>query len=29
MREVSWRTPLWVTLQNGMKRQFCGPYDTP
>ncbi|AUX78747.1 MULTISPECIES: DUF982 domain-containing protein [Sinorhizobium] len=27
MREVPWHTPLWVTLQNGMKRQFCGPYD--
>lgn len=28
MREVRWRIPLWVTLQNGMRRQFCGPYDT-
>jgi len=27
MREVRWRTPLWVTLQNGMRRQFSGPYD--
>lgn len=27
MKEVSWRIPLWVTLQNGMRRQFCGPYD--
>ncbi|WP_085026278.1 DUF982 domain-containing protein [Ensifer aridi] len=27
MREVRWRTPLWVTLQNGIRRQFCGPYD--
>ncbi|MBP1885060.1 hypothetical protein J2Z50_003350 [Ensifer mexicanus] len=27
MREMPWRAPVWVTLQNGMKRQFCGPYD--
>ncbi|WP_072597145.1 DUF982 domain-containing protein [Sinorhizobium americanum] len=27
MKEVRWRGPLWVTLQNGMRRQFCGPYD--
>ncbi|WP_072642858.1 DUF982 domain-containing protein [Sinorhizobium americanum] len=27
MREVPWRRPLWVTLQNGMRRQFCGLYD--
>lgn len=27
MREVPWRVPLSVTLQNGMNRQFCGVYD--
>ncbi|MEY9165830.1 hypothetical protein ABIE78_003949 [Sinorhizobium fredii] len=27
MKEVPWGIALSVTLQNGMKRQFCGPYD--
>ena len=27
MKEALWRAPLSVTLQNGMKRRFCGPYD--
>lgn len=27
MKEVPLRVPLSVTLQNGMMRQFCGPYD--
>ncbi|WP_085026014.1 DUF982 domain-containing protein [Ensifer aridi] len=27
MREVQWRTPLTVTLQNGIKCQFCGSYE--
>lgn len=27
MKNVPWRMPLWVTLQNGMRRQFCSVYD--
>lgn len=27
MKQVLWRVPLSVTLQNGMPRRFCGPYD--
>ncbi|MGN7734458.1 DUF982 domain-containing protein [Rhizobiales bacterium] len=27
MKEAPWRIPLWVMLQNGMPRRFCGPYD--
>ncbi|WP_437408108.1 DUF982 domain-containing protein [Sinorhizobium meliloti] len=27
MKEVLWRVPLSVTLQNGMSRRFTGPYE--
>ncbi|WP_080578802.1 DUF982 domain-containing protein [Sinorhizobium fredii] len=27
MKEAPWRVPPSVTLQNGMKRRFSGPYD--
>jgi hypothetical protein len=27
MKEILWRVPLSVTLQNGMSRRFTGPYD--
>ncbi|MGK9202847.1 DUF982 domain-containing protein [Sinorhizobium meliloti] len=27
MREILWRVPLSVTLQNGMSRRFTGPYE--
>jgi hypothetical protein len=27
MREIPWRAPLAVTLQSGIQRRFCGPYD--
>ena len=27
MKEILWQAPLSVTLQNGMSRRVCGPYD--
>ncbi|ASP86730.1 DUF982 domain-containing protein [Sinorhizobium meliloti] len=27
MKEIPWRVPLSVRLQNGIERRFCGPYD--
>lgn len=27
MKEILWRVPLSVTLQNGMSRRFTGPYE--
>ncbi|RVG00705.1 DUF982 domain-containing protein [Sinorhizobium meliloti] len=27
MKEIPWRVPLSVKLQNGIERRFCGPYD--
>lgn len=27
MKDVPWRMPLSVTLQNGMSRRFCSAYD--